>query len=215
VIADADADTRALYCEHLSALPLDIVEVDDGRDALVQCLTRPPSLLITELRLPVIDGFALCEVLRGDPIAEAIPILIVTSESRPAELLRLRRLRATTILSKPVAMEVVVAEAERLCRTPHTLACTLDSSTLERDAGPSSPSQRTASRSFRRFNTATPPQKPRPLRCPSCDDRLDYVKSRIGGVSQREAEQWDQLQCPGRCGVFEYRHRTRTLRLIS
>jgi DNA-directed RNA polymerase subunit RPC12/RpoP len=53
------------------------------------------------------------------------------------------------------------------------------------------------------------------LRCISCDAELAYHKSRIGGVTQRDAEQWDEFRCPRCRGAFEYRHRTRKLRLVQ
>jgi hypothetical protein len=59
----------------------------------------------------------------------------------------------------------------------------------------------------------TTPSIPTPdLWCPRCDRPLDYQRSFVGGVSQRQLEQWDEFECPSKCGVFEYRHRTRKLR---
>ena len=68
------------------------------------------------------------------------------------------------------------------------------------------------SKSFARFVTTTPPAPPPHMICPACDRPLVYEYSHIGGVSARFPEQWDQLVCPGACGTFQYRHRTRTLR---
>jgi hypothetical protein len=67
---------------------------------------------------------------------------------------------------------------------------------------------------FRRFDTSTPPHAVPFLVCPSCDRRLEYRKSRVGGVTSRFAEQWDEFICPATCGTFEYRHRTRKLRPV-
>lgn len=78
VAADADADTRALYRAILGPLNVVLVEAADGRDALVKCLVEPPALLITETRLPGVDGYALCELLRRDAVTRSMPILVVT-----------------------------------------------------------------------------------------------------------------------------------------
>jgi len=75
VIADGDADTRSMYREALRPLALDIIEVDDGRDALVQCLIEPPALLIADTQLSSVDGYALCHLLRRDGATRAVPIL--------------------------------------------------------------------------------------------------------------------------------------------
>jgi len=43
---------------------------------------------------------------------------------------------------------------------------------------------------------------------------LKYLHSHIGGVSARHSEQWDYFECPGACGTFQYRERTRRLRKV-
>jgi hypothetical protein len=75
------------------------------------------------------------------------------------------------------------------------------------------PIHRTHVKSFLRFVNTSPPRAPLQLVCPSCDRRLVYEQSYVGGVSARHAEQWDEYTC-GSCGVYQYRHRTRTLRRI-
>src|SRR6266487_5460465 len=47
------------------------------------------------------------------------------------------------------------------------------------------------------------------LRCPACDRPLMYLQTLFGGV--KPPERWDYFQC-ARCGFFEYRDRTRTVR---
>jgi PleD family two-component response regulator len=79
LIADPDAETRALYREAFICAYCDVVEATDGRDALAKALPRPPSLVITELTLPFVNGYALCNILRHDPLTAAVPILVVTS----------------------------------------------------------------------------------------------------------------------------------------
>ena len=68
------------------------------------------------------------------------------------------------------------------------------------------------SRSHARHHTTTPPAAPPVLMCPSCDRPLRYLHSHIGGVSIRHQEQWDYFECPGNCGTFQYRERTRKLK---
>jgi CheY-like chemotaxis protein len=63
------------------------VEASDGRDALTKTLMHPPALIVTELRLPFIDGYALCERLRSDRATADVPILVVASDSRPLAMI--------------------------------------------------------------------------------------------------------------------------------
>ena len=216
VVADADADTRTLYREILRPLSVVLIEASDGRDALVKCLVEPPALLITETRLPGVDGYALCELLRRDALTRSVPILVVTSEIHPAQLARIRRLGASVVLSKPAPVDGLVSEVARLCADAAAppAAEQADSQSEKPDAIAASAAKTAATRSFRRFETTQPPAEPPALRCTSCDMDLDYQKSRIGGVTQRDAEQWDEFRCPRCHRAYEYRHRTRKLRPV-
>ena len=210
IIADPDEDTRLLYRESFRAEGWDVVDAADGREALVHALVGAPSLLVTELRLPLVDGYSLCEVIRSDAAARSLPILVVTTETTVADVGRARRAGATAILHKPVVIEMVVAAARRLCEAPPTAndnapsAATNDPGDVRR-----APKKVTA---FRRFDTSNPPHDVPNLACPSCGHVLHYQQSRVGGVNSANPEQWDLFVCQSACGSFEYRHRTRKLR---
>lgn len=78
---------------------------------------KVPSLVVTKLRLPFVDGFALCEILRRDRTTANVPILVVTTETRPEEGNRARQL-ADAVLLKPTMPEMIVSEIRRLIAPP-------------------------------------------------------------------------------------------------
>jgi CheY-like chemotaxis protein len=224
LIADADEDNRTLYHQALRAAGYAVTEASDGRAALTEALTRPPALLLMELRLPLVDGYGLCEVLRRDPETRSLPILVVTAETRERELRRIRDAGANAVLVKPAVPDVVLREVERWLSDARDARQLLPDATAQTAATPSTPvSAGTGARSHRRtafvkahtrFVTTKPPLTPPTLKCPSCDRALAYEESYVGGVSQRHAEQWDYYGC-SECGTFQYRHRTRKLRRVD
>jgi CheY-like chemotaxis protein len=224
LIADADWDTRALYREEFTRAGCDVVEASDGREALVKAISEPPTLIITEISLPFIDGYALCELLRRDRTTAHVPILVVTTEASPAQIVRAQRAGADVVLIKPTPPEHVLSEARRLLARAKELhgrasATSADvAGQFEASANLTARfkghSRTTLSKSFPRTATRTPPSSPPALRCPSCDRLLTYQRSELGGVSHRHSEQWDYYRC-ATCGAFQYRQRTRTLRSIS
>jgi CheY-like chemotaxis protein len=213
LVVEPDDDTRALYREWFQHHGCEIVEATDGRDALTEALIRPPALVISEIRLPFIDGTALCEILRRDPATKCVPILVVTSETRTAELTRARIAGANAILLKPATPEYILDESQRLLRVAEGSP---DDETrmADVDVTPPPTGQRRRSKSLARLSTTTPPLAPPTAICPSCDRRLTYWHSHVGGVNKRQLEQWDWFVCSTACGTFEYRHRTRSLRRL-
>jgi CheY-like chemotaxis protein len=225
LVVDADDEARSLYRQSLTLVGCEVVEASDGREALTIALVRPPTLVVTEITLPFVDGYALCEILRCDRTTADIPILVVTAESRPAQLHRARKAGADIVLVKPTPIENVLSEVHRLAsdsRSPHERAVAPKPNLASRyDDSRSAitpieqPRRTTRAKSFPRFTTTTPAKSPPPLVCPSCDGRLTYEQSHIGGVNDDQPEQWDLYVCPASCGTFQYRHRTRKLRRVE
>jgi CheY-like chemotaxis protein len=224
LVADPDAICRTLYRDALTEGTEHLVEAVDGREALVKALVKPPSLVITELQLPFIDGAALCEILRQDRTTSRVPIVVVTSVTAPAEIARARRAGANAVLSKPTSRAAIRQEMNRLFAQTHDLraraASAVRKSTAEiartarllEQADVALPAR--LSKAHQRFTTTTPPVSPPALVCPTCDEPLRYEYSHIGGVSAMHPEQWDYYACSA-CGTFQYRQRTRRLRRIS
>ena len=210
LVADPDSDTRTLYREVLQGRGSDIVDAVDGRDAMVRALSVRPSLVITELDLPILDGFAFCSVLRRDSLTRTVPIVVVTAESRASEVDRARAAGADVVLIKPVMPQVLLWEIDRLLEQPPRDAA----ESGERKATRSGSRHTSLKKAYQRVTTTTPAIPPPDLWCPRCDRPLLYQRSFVGGVSQRQPEQWDQFDCPAKCGTFEYRQRTRSVRAV-
>jgi response regulator RpfG family c-di-GMP phosphodiesterase len=173
--------------------------------------------------LPFVDGYGLCEVIRHDPATRAMPILVVTADARPASLARALQAGADAALVKPFEPAVLSSEAQRLIQRSHELRNRSDQTKIKVAAllrkseslvQPEQGSKATRMRAHQRYDTTQPPIAPPILRCPSCDSRLSYEISHIGGVSAREPEQWDTFVCPGLCGHFQFRQRTQKLHRV-
>jgi CheY-like chemotaxis protein len=223
LVVDPDADTRTRYQLALSLAGCDVIEAGDGREALAKALAEPPRVILTELRLPFIDGFALCKILRRDSATHAVPILIVTAETRPTELNRIWNAGATAVLVKPIERDAIVSEVRYLMTngfgahsgrgTPAPIHTVVEPNASTHVPGSDAHSG-VLSKSHARFKTTAPPTPPAPLTCPSCDQSLKYDHSQVGGVSERFSEQWDYYNC-STCGTFQYRQRTRKLRRVD
>jgi len=229
LVADTDAASRELY--RLCLTGCDVVEALDGREALTKALVRVPALVITELSLPIMDGLALCEVLRQDRTTRPTPILIVTAETSEKTIARAHEV-ADAVLLKPTSVELFRAECQRLFAKSRALTemCSDIVTDTEQTLGVSATMLRiaadlereprrvprtSAAKTHSRFVTTTPPAAPGAATCPNCDRPLAYDVSYVGGVNERYAEQWDYLVCRTCGGGFQFRQRTRKLRTLS
>jgi DNA-binding response OmpR family regulator len=229
LLAEPHDETRLQYRSLFGHAGYDVVDTSDGRDALAKALVRVPSIVVTALELPGLDGLALCEILRQDRVTTRVPILVLAAKIKSVELDRARRL-ADAVLLTPSSPEAVVARAQSLiarAAVTHAQSATLRSRSSDwqaraaqlRERSHELDSRGAAQRAslrerHRRFETSHPPLAPPRLRCPVCDGALSYLRSYVGGVNERSSEQWDDYECPA-CGAFQYRHRTRKLRRLD
>jgi len=206
LVADPDPDTRALYRQILELHGYEVTEAADGREALTQALMRAPNIVISELRLPLIDGYGFCDILRRDTQTRGARIVIVTTEARATEHERIRQLGADATYVKPVAIETVLEDIS-------SALAVADAATHPPAANTVAPTPVARSRATRHKGTVTREFAEGPtLWCPGCDTLLVYQRSHLSGAGR--TERWDEYECPT-CGPFTYRHRTRKLRRRS
>jgi CheY-like chemotaxis protein len=203
-----------MYGQYMKAANWIVEEAADGRDALAKALALRPELIVTEIRLPGIDGFELCRLLRRDFATRAIPIVVLTGDAYQRDLTLALNAGASSVLLKPCVPEAVLAEAVRLLEAAREAGASPAPAAPPPDMEPREGPRRGLSRSHVRGETAAPPALPPGLICPQCDSPLDYKSSQVGGVSARNAEQWDYFVCERGCGTFQYRQRTRKLRKV-
>jgi CheY-like chemotaxis protein len=86
LLVDPDMDTREIYEVWLRGRRLDAVHTANGRTALTLALHVEFALVISEIRLPDLDGPSLCRHLRQRPATSSVPILVVTADARRAAL---------------------------------------------------------------------------------------------------------------------------------
>jgi two-component system, cell cycle response regulator DivK len=216
LLADGDTDSRELYAMFLKARGYGIEHAEDGRDALAKAISEPPDAIVTETRLPGINGYELCRLLRSDRDTRAVPIVVLTGEARVVYLARARDAGADSILVKPCLPEVLFTELQRLAQS---IEIRDRAAAARRPCGDSTVAELLADVKFEpqdvvfdhhRHETLQPPMLPPTLRCPQCDRSLIYERSFVG-ISDTHAEQWDEFLCAAGCGRFEFGQRARKL----
>ncbi len=81
----------------------EVREAEDGYDALNKVKSDVPDLMILDVMMPGIDGFAVCEALRGDQKTAGLPIIMLSAKTDVESVNRGLRLGATKYLTKPVS----------------------------------------------------------------------------------------------------------------
>jgi CheY-like chemotaxis protein len=85
------------------------LEADGGLQALDLARTEKPDLVITDLAMPVMDGYQMIEKMRADAELREIPVIVATSRKLSAEQMRSLSDRVLAILPKDSFSESGVA----------------------------------------------------------------------------------------------------------
>ena len=94
----------------------------DGEDALARALARPPDLLITDVMMPRLDGWALVRQLRAHAELAMLPVIFLTALSSEDDRIRGFRLGADDYVTKPFRFEELdLRVAKTLRRTQATI----------------------------------------------------------------------------------------------
>ena len=104
LVVEDEPDFRQLFELHLRSweLPIHLVSVPSGFDALLQIGASRPDLLITDLRMPGIDGFEMLRALKASGAISELEIIVVTALTEHTIAERGGLPEGVTVLFKPL-----------------------------------------------------------------------------------------------------------------
>jgi CheY-like chemotaxis protein len=109
LVADDADQNHALFRAYLEEHSFEYIEAWDGEDALRKIREQRPDLVLTDIKMPRMNGDDLAKAVAADPALRSIPIIAVTASAMPSELDNLRpHFRA--ILIKPLRQEELLAQ---------------------------------------------------------------------------------------------------------
>jgi len=114
-------DTRTLLSliqVYLMGWDMEFVEARDGKQGLEQARLHKPALIISDVRMPGMDGFELCAAVRADPALHGTPIVLLTSLNDDASRRKGRLVGASAFLTKPVSVDELRKTVGEILKLP-------------------------------------------------------------------------------------------------
>ncbi len=112
--ADDSASIRQMVSFTLGKAGYDIVEAEDGKDALGKLNSTKVDMLLTDLNMPNMDGIELIKQARTNPKHKFMPIVMLTTESQDSKKQEGKKAGATGWIVKPFKPEQLVAVVKKV-----------------------------------------------------------------------------------------------------
>lgn len=116
LVVDDEENIRELVRYNLAREGYQVTTVGSGEEALKQIGGKLPDLIVLDLMLPGMDGFAVCRQLKSDSRTAHIPIVMLTVKGEESDIIVGLELGADDYITKPFSPKVLLARIKAVLR---------------------------------------------------------------------------------------------------
>jgi CheY-like chemotaxis protein len=112
LIADDESMLRQLVRATFRGRPVRFVEAADGTEALALARQVHPHLVLLDVGLPELDGYAVCRALKEDPATARIKVVMLTARAQKHDLERGVAAGADGYITKPFSPQRLLSDLD-------------------------------------------------------------------------------------------------------
>ncbi|HLY60106.1 MAG TPA: response regulator [Terriglobia bacterium] len=114
LVAEDNPANRELMREVLSGRGYEMIEASDGLEALQRVEENRPDLILLDIQLPALDGFAVLAKIRENPAYIGIRVMAVTANAMREDREKGMRAGFDAYISKPIDIAALRQQVEKL-----------------------------------------------------------------------------------------------------
>ncbi len=113
ILIAEDSPTQAEKLSHyLSARGHGVTVARNGKLALAAALENKPAIVITDVVMPEMDGYSLCKQIKASPTLKDVPVVLLTSLSRPQDIIKGLECGADSFIRKPYEEKYLLSRVD-------------------------------------------------------------------------------------------------------
>lgn len=110
LVVEDQEDNRRILRDLLDSAGFEMIEADDGQQALVAAEQHRPDLILMDIQLPVLDGYEATRRIKANPALKSIPIIVVTSYALSGDEGKAREAGCDAYVTKPYSPRQLLAK---------------------------------------------------------------------------------------------------------
>lgn len=114
LLVDGDAKSLRVMEVSLRKAGYSVTTAVNGTDALEKVNISPPDLIISDIKMPVMDGFEFCKKIKANSKAAAIPFIFLTNQKAIEDKIRGLELGVDDYLTKPIYIKEIITRVKIL-----------------------------------------------------------------------------------------------------
>jgi two-component system cell cycle response regulator DivK len=110
LVVEDQEDNRQILRDLLANAGYEMIEAEDGQQALTQAAKHKPDLILMDIQLPLLDGYEATRRIKADPALNAIPIIVVTSYALSGDEEKAHAAGCDAYVAKPFSPRALLAK---------------------------------------------------------------------------------------------------------
>jgi two-component system, cell cycle response regulator DivK len=110
LVVEDQADNRQILRDLLGNAGFDLIEVENGEEALAVVAKQRPDLILMDIQLPMMDGYEATRRIRANPEMKDVPIIAVTSYALTGDDAKALAAGCNAYVTKPYSPRALLAK---------------------------------------------------------------------------------------------------------
>jgi len=116
LVVEDQEDNRRILHDLLTNAGYEIVQAENGEEAVKAAAAQRPDLILMDIQLPLLDGYEATRRIKSDPALRAIPIIVVTSYALSGDESKARAAGCDAYVTKPYSPRAILAKIREYVR---------------------------------------------------------------------------------------------------
>jgi len=117
MVVDDSKTVRNYHGSILSAMGIDIVEAENGMEALEKSLNADIDLYLVDVNMPIMDGYSFITDLRKQDNDKTVPVIMVTTQAKEKDKISAYKSGANLFETKPIKPDQLQAYIDILLKS--------------------------------------------------------------------------------------------------